>query len=43
MDINDVKCWRCGAEPGQPCKTPSGHESAEPHKARVDAYWAAQR
>jgi hypothetical protein len=31
-----LTCPTCGAEPGSPCKRPSGHRAAVLHAARVD-------
>lgn len=41
MGINDFACSRCKAAVGAPCRTAKGDETNEPHKARVDAFWAA--
>ncbi|HMM95325.1 hypothetical protein [Phycicoccus sp.] len=41
LGMNDLHCTRCKAVPGEPCRSRSGEEVGEPHKARVDAYWAA--
>lgn len=41
--INDVRCKRCKAEPGNGCTTPRGDRANEPHAARVDAFWKAYR
>jgi len=35
-----VRCSRCKAEPGEPCKTPSGTQAGVHHVAR---YFAARR
>lgn len=32
-----LTCPRCGAQPGQSCKRPSGHRASELHRQRQDA------
>lgn len=36
-----VPCPRCHAKVGSPCKRPSEHGAAEPHKERREASWIA--
>lgn len=33
---NSVRCERCEAEPGEPCKTPSGEARGLPHYQRAN-------
>lgn len=43
MTHPDLECPTCGAEPGAPCTTSTGHTATKPHVARIDAAGFTER